>query len=117
MAAALIQPLAWEPPCAVGAALENTKKKKKKKGEVGVQSPSFILQFGILRPSMGLAQGHRASQWGPSTGVVDWTQSSFLSRLPVVVTFSMELLWFFPSSWFPYRNQSKTRDSAHFQGL
>jgi len=30
-ATALIRPLAWEPPCAVGAALENTKKKKKKK--------------------------------------------------------------------------------------
>ena len=28
---ALIQPLAWEPPCALGVALEKTKKKKKKK--------------------------------------------------------------------------------------
>ena len=28
-AAALIRPLAWEPPCAMDAALEKTKKKKK----------------------------------------------------------------------------------------
>ena len=30
-ATALIRPLAWEPPYATGAGLENTKKKKKKK--------------------------------------------------------------------------------------
>ena len=30
-AAALIEPLAWEPPCAVRAALEKAKKKTKKK--------------------------------------------------------------------------------------
>ena len=30
-AIALIRPLAWDPPCALGAALENTKKKKKKR--------------------------------------------------------------------------------------
>ena len=32
-ATALIQPLAWEPPCAAGAVLENTHKKKKKEKE------------------------------------------------------------------------------------
>ena len=31
-AAALIRPLAWEPPCAVGVALEKAKRQKKKKG-------------------------------------------------------------------------------------
>ena len=31
VAAAPMQPLAWETPCAVGAVLEKTKKKKKKK--------------------------------------------------------------------------------------
>ena len=31
VATAPIRPLAWEPPCATGAALEKTKKKKKKK--------------------------------------------------------------------------------------
>ena len=30
-ATALIRPLAWKPPCATGAALERTKKKKKSK--------------------------------------------------------------------------------------
>ena len=30
-AEALIRPLAWEPPCAMGAALEMAKKKKRKK--------------------------------------------------------------------------------------
>ena len=30
-ATALIQPLAWEPPCAVGVALKSQKKKKKKR--------------------------------------------------------------------------------------
>ena len=29
-ATALIRPVAWEPPCGMGAALEKTKKKKKK---------------------------------------------------------------------------------------
>ena len=33
-AAALIRPVAWEPPCAMGVALEKTKKKKKKKKEL-----------------------------------------------------------------------------------
>ena len=31
VATALIQPLAWEPPCAAGAALEEAKRQKKKK--------------------------------------------------------------------------------------
>ena len=38
-AAALIQPLAWEPPYAAGAAL-NSKKKKKKKAGIGLNSGS-----------------------------------------------------------------------------
>ena len=33
MAAALMRPLAWEPPCAAEVALEKAKKKKKKKKE------------------------------------------------------------------------------------
>ena len=33
VATALIRPLAWEPPCAAGAALKSQKKKKKKKEE------------------------------------------------------------------------------------
>ena len=32
-AIALIRPLAWEPPCALGAALERQKKKKKEEEE------------------------------------------------------------------------------------
>ena len=32
-----IRPLAWEPPCAMGAALEKTKKKKKRKKEKPMQ--------------------------------------------------------------------------------
>ena len=31
LAAALVQPLAWEPPCAMGAALKKIKSKRKKK--------------------------------------------------------------------------------------
>ena len=33
-ATALIQPLAWEPPCAAGAALKKAKKKKKEKRKI-----------------------------------------------------------------------------------
>ena len=39
-ATALIRPLAWEPPCAVGAALKGQKtKKKKSKGSTGALKP------------------------------------------------------------------------------
>ena len=34
---ALIRPLAWEPPCAMGAALQRPKKKKKRGGPVVAQ--------------------------------------------------------------------------------
>ena len=38
-AEALIRPLAWEPPCAMGAALEMAKKKRKKeRKEIGKES-------------------------------------------------------------------------------
>ena len=37
-ATAPIQPLAWEPPCATGAALEKTKKKQQKKKN---RAPSY----------------------------------------------------------------------------
>ena len=40
-AAALIRPLAWEPPYAMGVALEKTKKKKKKKVLRRHFDPSF----------------------------------------------------------------------------
>ena len=65
VATSLMRPLAWESPCAMGAALEKTKKKKKKKKarkwelrlnnllkpqlrEVGLQFGSVVL---ILQPS------------------------------------------------------------------
>ena len=47
-ATALIRSLAWEPPYAVGVALEKDKKKKKNSVEKGTQSPSpahFRLAF------------------------------------------------------------------------
>ena len=41
-ATALIGPLAWEPPYAMGAALEKTKKKKKKKVTVKPSEPDLM---------------------------------------------------------------------------
>ena len=52
----LIQPLAWEPPYEVGAALEKTKKKKRKK-KVNVMNPfssTLVPGKDILAQPMGL---------------------------------------------------------------
>ena len=45
VAAALIQPLAWEPPYAMGAALKRPKKKKKKIIDLGVFIPEMRYHF------------------------------------------------------------------------
>ena len=45
MAAALIQPLAWEPPHAAGAAITSQKKKKKKKKKGKMFGRIFFLFF------------------------------------------------------------------------
>ena len=38
-----ISPLAWEPPCAVGAALEKTKRQKKKKNLTRIHEDSGLI--------------------------------------------------------------------------
>ena len=42
-ATAPIRPLAWEPPYAVGAALEKLEKKKKKKKRMNAENPDNLL--------------------------------------------------------------------------
>ena len=49
-AAASIQPLAWERPCAAGAALKRQKKKRKKKKER--ERAVERLPFSVSRPAM-----------------------------------------------------------------
>ena len=44
-AVAPIQPLAWEPPYAMGAALEKTKKKKKKKKKTTIYQMKGSVQY------------------------------------------------------------------------
>ena len=55
-ATASIRPLAWEPPCATGAALEKAKRpKKKKKGDIPLEDSRNVfnkLHFSALLPSM-----------------------------------------------------------------
>ena len=46
VATALIRPLAWEPPCAMGAALEKAKRQKKKKKKVGHRK--FVIFVNII---------------------------------------------------------------------
>ena len=46
-----IQPLAWEPPCAVGAVLKKTKKKKKKKKKAEDRASRVTLS----NPTLALA--------------------------------------------------------------
>ena len=46
-ATALIQPLAWEPPYAIGAAQEMVKRPKKKKNKVRQRQIWYILLFGV----------------------------------------------------------------------
>ena len=47
-ATAPIRPLAWEPPCTMGAALENTKKTKKKKKKKREKSVKKELDFSMI---------------------------------------------------------------------
>ena len=51
VAVAPIRSLAWEPPYAVGAALEKTKKKKKKKKETCSSTGNWERVFNILNAS------------------------------------------------------------------
>ena len=62
VATALIRPLAWEPPHAMGAALEKTERLKKKKGYShgpGAEEAGYSLR------EQGV--GHRRASLGPST--------------------------------------------------
>ena len=45
---ALIRPLAWEPPCAMGEALKSKKKKKKNKKMGNVRAECLFSTFGVV---------------------------------------------------------------------
>ena len=49
-ATALIRPLAWKPPCAMGAALEKAKRRKKKKKKREREKKKKKLTTGIAWP-------------------------------------------------------------------
>ena len=64
-AAAPIGPLAWEPPCAVGAALRKKKKKKEKRKKV----LEFLLWHSRISGTSA-APGHR---FNPQPSIVNWS--------------------------------------------
>ena len=71
-AAALIRPLAWEPPYATGAALKRPKRKKEKKTTAGVPAvaqwvndPACLCGGDVQSPALlnGLRIWHGHEQW------------------------------------------------------
>jgi len=76
-AAAVIRPLAWEPPCAVGAALEKTKrqkKKKKKKNKIMlIAATRMQLEILILSKSEKKDKQHITYMWNLKYGTYEPT--------------------------------------------
>ena len=75
-ATAVIQPLAWEPPYSVGAALEKTKRQEKKKYH------SHFLTYEITHPNKNLAPTH------PNPGLLSL---SGMVLIPPVESISLQI--------------------------